>query len=319
MPFANIDVDFGAFFILGPAVLCAILMYLHILLGQWEKLGKGYDYDHRLIYIFNVPTHVARGVSNFTFYILGPAVLFGFALRARAGGALWLFVTITYAVALVLLGLYLQRREANRVKFITSSVALTTVFALFWWPGFLTRLLPVQLPGADLSKEDLSRFDLRGANAFRANLSDSDLSLMNLTGINLIGANLERADISSSVLTGAVLTFANLASADLMEASLNKADLSHSNLKNGSLGGANLKDASLIYANLDGVNLAFAHLDGAKLDGTSLVGANLSGADLSSATGLHQDQLTNACGNQDTRVPSTLVAPPNCVRGSPAR
>jgi uncharacterized protein YjbI with pentapeptide repeats len=341
MPFANVDVDFGAFFVIGPTVLSAILIYLHIMLAEWEKFGGRYAYHQRLIYFFNIPTPPSRCLSIFIFYILGPGVLLSFALRARGGGTLWVFVTIAYIAAMGLLGLYLWRREANLRKTIMSSIFLTIVFVPFLWPAILVGLLPLQVSRADLSGQDLRYFNLRGANASAANLSGSDLRSMNLLGIDLFSANLEGARMSNSIISGATLRDAKLRGADLSQivaigsdlsradlfgvqlnysqlmgadltfALLSQADLSFANLQGADLSFANLQRADLSFTNLQGSNLRRANLEGASLLNANLKNANLNGADLSS-TVLTQAQLNDACGDQTTKLPSSLTIGTNC-------
>ena len=69
---------------------------------------------------------------------------------------------------------------------------------------------------ADLSRADLYRADLSGANLSRADLYRADLS----------GANLSRADLSRADFSGANLSRANLYRADLYRADLSGADFS---------------------------------------------------------------------------------------------
>lgn len=54
-------------------------------------------------------------------------------------------------------------------------------------------------------------------------------------------------------------------------------------------------------------NLRGARFDGADFRDADLRRANISGVDLSSARGLTQDQLDEACGDGATRAPKGLV------------
>ncbi len=103
-----------------------------------------------------------------------------------------------------------------------------------------------------------------------------------LQGANLRVAKLQRAD-----LRGAKLQKANLYRADLQSAILRVADLQGANL-----GVANLQGAKLLGANLSGANL---------------YGANLSGAKLTEAEHLTQQQLDEACGDKETKLPEGLT------------
>ena len=57
-------------------------------------------------------------------------------------------------------------------------------------------------------------------------------------------------------------------------------------------------------------NLVFTNLQGAYLLFTKLQGANLQGADLRYATGLTQEQLDSACGDEKTRLPPDMSSKP---------
>ena len=79
------------------------------------------------------------------------------------------------------------------------------------------------------------------------------------------------------------------------------ADLRRDNLEGADLRGANLEGAFLGGANLQGADLRSANLQGAVLSG-----ANLSGANLLTARYLTQEQLDQACGNEQTKLPDGL-------------
>ena len=102
---------------------------------------------------------------------------------------------------------------------------------------------------------------------------------------------------------------------------LHGADLSHEHIKGGNLSGSNLSNARATYmsltlanltdvsfknANLTGANLDQAKLANADLTGAKLGFASIKGADLSSARGLTQSQLDNACADAKTKLPRGL-------------
>ena len=97
-----------------------------------------------------------------------------------------------------------------------------------------------------------------------------DLSKTNLEREYLIGANL-----SNAVLDGASLRGAKLSHADLREARLNETDLAGSDLSEADLAGAFLIRANLHGANLNGADLGRANLSGAILWWTKLRRTNL--------------------------------------------
>jgi uncharacterized protein YjbI with pentapeptide repeats len=105
--------------------------------------------------------------------------------------------------------------------------------------------------------------DLKGADLTKLELRRSDLKAVNLRGVNLGGASLSQVDLSGT----------NLSEAYLGEASLDLCNLS----------GANLSKAVLTDASLFSADLTCADLRGAGLYHASLWGADLSGADLTGA------------------------------------
>ena len=102
--------------------------------------------------------------------------------------------------------------------------------------------------------------------------------------------------------TQTVLWGTNLQGANLVNANLQLAILTNTNLQEANLYQANLQEANLINANLQGAILRKA---------------TLQGADLPNVLGLTQEQLDEACGDAETRLPSGLKVDP--CRGSPPR
>lgn len=104
---------------------------------------------------------------------------------------------------------------------------------------------------------------------------------------------------------------------------LHGADLSNQCVKGGDLTGADFSDVKALYmcmslanftdvnfrnADLTGANLAHSNLSGADLTGAVLDITSIKGTDLSSAKGLTQRQLDQACADKDTKVPAGLTA-----------
>jgi hypothetical protein len=106
----------------------------------------------------------------------------------------------------------------------------------------------------------------------------------------------------------------NLAATDLRRAYLGKA-----HLEGASLWSTQLERARLVFAHLEGANLAGAnlkradlagaHLEGADLEGADLAGARFDRADLKGATGLTQEQVDRARGDENTTLPADLTRP----------
>jgi hypothetical protein len=125
-------------------------------------------------------------------------------------------------------------------------------------------------------KKEKGKYNLVGADLWKANLTEA-----NLWKADLSGANLWKADLSGADLMGA-----DLRKADLSRADLSETDLSGANLSEADLRGANLSEADLRGANLSEANLIRADLSGADLRDANLSGTNLSEASLTGAVGL---------------------------------
>ena len=122
---------------------------------------------------------------------------------------------------------------------------------------------------------------------------------LDLRQTNLSGANLTRANLFAANLSGANLSGADLIVANLSAAYLPRADLS----------AAYLAGADLSRANLAGANLLGARLYGVDLSNVNLSGASLYGVDLSRTQNLTQEQLEQAEGNKNTKLPPDLKPP----------
>jgi hypothetical protein len=131
---------------------------------------------------------------------------------------------------------------------------------------------------------DLRMTDLRGANLARAHLEGADLSGAQLKDANLSEAHLEGADLSVAQLEGANLVEAHLEGADLLR--------------------THLEGASLLRAHLEGASLAWAHLEYAGLHAAHLEGARA----------LHQEQIEQASGDAETRLPAGLSHPAHWLK-----
>ena len=175
------------------------------------------------------------------------------------------------------------------------------------WQGLDLRY--TNLRGANLDEAMLQRALLVGANLQRARFREA-----NLEHAYLIEADLEGAFFVWAKLQGASFKDANLRGAELQQADLMLADLTRARLQ-----GANFEEAKLPFANLEGANLQQAGLRSAKLPMSRLKGANLQQAnftqaglqvvDLSEAIGLTSQQLVEAKGDEDTKLPPGVERP----------
>jgi uncharacterized protein YjbI with pentapeptide repeats len=201
-----------------------------------------------------------------------------------------------------------QVRQQGEVKADQSQLAVLSLGAGPWnkWRERNPRK-EVRLSGAYLSGAELSRVDLSGA----------DLSKANLSRASLVEADLEEAIFEGANLSGAYLSGAKLGGVDL-----SGADLSGTDLSGAKLGGVDLSEADLSGADLSGANLGSASmpiLNRAALEGANLSGANLSGANLSAALRggpLTQEQIEQATGNEQTKLPEHLKPPASWSQSS---
>lgn len=125
------------------------------------------------------------------------------------------------------------------------------------------------------------------------------------------------------MLNRVCLPEAQLADADLHGAFLLESDLHRTVLVRASLAGAilrntNLRGSDLRFAKFDGADLFAADLSGADLRDASLTAsflkqADLRGANLSTAHGLTSDQIVDALGDLETRLPDNLPRPTSWV------
>ena len=166
-------------------------------------------------------------------------------------------------------------------------------------------------PKADLAQKDVSTKPTHWTNdaSFSEQVRGADLSRRNLRFANARGAFLAKSN-----LLFASLAEANLVEADLSGANLVGADLSGANLSVADLSGAGLGDAILVKADLRDADLSGAGLRDAILSGADLRGADLSGADLSAAKYLTQQQIEQTVGDANTKIPDSLTTPPHWLK-----
>jgi uncharacterized protein YjbI with pentapeptide repeats len=123
---------------------------------------------------------------------------------------------------------------------------------------------------------NLSEANLGGANLTRTDLRRGNLTGADLTDANLTEVNLTRADLSEANLGGANLTGATLRGTELIRVNFSRADLTGANLRGADLTDANLIAVNLTRADLSEANLRGVDLQGAKLDETGFANVNLS-------------------------------------------
>ena len=179
------------------------------------------------------------------------------------------------------------------------------------------------LEEAHLEKAILREAHLEEASLMGAHLEGAILTGAHLKGATLWGAHLKRAVLAQANLEGAILKEAYLGGAILTGAHLKRAVLAQANLEGAILKEAYLGGAILTGAHLEGADLTGAHLEGADLTGAHLEGADLMGIDLDSiimgtgldsikfrsASGVTQEQIDKAFGDETTTLPAGLQIP----------
>jgi len=176
----------------------------------------------------------------------------------------------------------------------------------------------LDLTGADLFQQDLSKFRLSGACLTNANLKQAKLNDTNLTAACLDGADLTEAQMSDAnlkdaslqgsclfraILVRACLQNVNFAKADLRECKITRAILIGANLSNAKLDKSNLaysdlsksilKDSNLIDADLQESNLHSADLSKANLKRALLLKSNVDSTIFKGAKGLYGRNKAN--------------------------
>lgn len=144
--------------------------------------------------------------------------------------------------------------------------------------------------GNEASRKAMAERLVMGEKACaNCDLFQVDLSYKELEARNLTGARLRQADLSLSTFDKSKFAGANMSVVNGFGIRAEHADFS----------GVNFEDAVLVGGSFNG----------AKFDNANLRRVNLSGSDLSTATGLKQAQLNEACGDAETRLPKGLSLP----------
>jgi uncharacterized protein YjbI with pentapeptide repeats len=173
------------------------------------------------------------------------------------------------------------------------------------------------LEGAMLTETDFTYTDLRGSNVKSANFEKAKLVRTSLASSDLAGANFNKVEAYRSDFAGANADKVTFVNAEMQRSSFKAAKLSGADFSKAELGRANFDGAILTGAKFAKANLSRASLKGAKLDGgvnfedAFMLLTVIEGTDLSTAAGLEQEQINLACGDDATKLPSGLKAPPS--------
>lgn len=177
-----------------------------------------------------------------------------------------------------------------------------------------TRLYEGSLVGTDFSGALLTGASIRNTGLDSTLLRDADLRGVDLRGSALYSTNLRNALMHRANLAGVLLWSADLREAHMTKAKLRGARFHDCQLQRAILHGADLREAlfqqtRLHKADLTKANLAHARMEGVDLFGANLQDARLDGADLRGARHLTQEQIDQAKGNAETRLPKGVVRP----------
>jgi uncharacterized protein YjbI with pentapeptide repeats len=337
LPFANFKMDYIYFLWIGPIVLMAVSLYMHIFISRLERLRLS-KLSNTNAYIFTLDELVARALTSFLFYWLVPLVAWAFAAKGMFRPENKTLVIVSCLITSMYVLLQVKRLpEQNRfLKVLPRGMLLLFLlsigskvtnqdFAL----GRTVSMYGASLGGLDLRRFHVGNSYFERADFSQANLEGAFLDFAILTQAKLVNANLDlvfmphadlreadlgRAGLFRGFLLQADFQKANLSSANLIEARLNETNFILANLE-----GAHLEGADLSFANFRQANLKSTVLDYATLRSTNLNNANLTGASLRHAVlwktsllhseGLVQAQLNAACTYENTVLPEGLSLP----------
>lgn len=164
--------------------------------------------------------------------------------------------------------------------------------------------------GADLSRTDLSHSSLKNGDftkaiLLRASLNKADVEGANFSKIEGYRAEFPGVAAKGASFQGAELQRANFGGADLQDADFTKAELGRANFQKATFGKTAFATANLSRAMFEG-----AHVN-APIDFTNafLFLTRIEGVNLAQATGLKQEQVELACGDNKTVLPPGLTTP----------
>lgn len=322
LPLLNYDIGFVAFLAIGPAIIFALTLYLHIFISEHRKLDV--PPQSMKAALFNIDTPAAKLVVWAIFYWLSPLTLAVFTWKAwpiPPFGQVLLALTIVMASSLSLV--QINRFAQGSKRWAGPAIALVlAVFIFGLWNSVKSReisLAYATLEGFDfrgtnfdLIRNNSAGFILTRATLNRSNLSHQDLRGAQMASASLVGTDLTKANLDDALLSGANLSHATLIDAQLNRANLDGAVLAGADLSGADLAGANLANATLNGTNFSGANLTDAILSGGTLDertnfgGANLTRTRLSGINLRRVDTLRPIHLRDACLGDKVLLPQSL-------------
>lgn len=186
------------------------------------------------------------------------------------------------------------------------------------WSNCKKRLLMLDnsnFEGANFTGADFSMTDLSRTNIKKANFNKTMLVRASLAGAKAEGANFERTEGYRSNLSGISAVGASFVSSEMQRANFSDADLHDVDFTKAELGRAVFYKAKLENTRFAMTNLSRATFHNAEMGGSIdftsafLFLTRIEGVDLSNATGLTEDQVALACGDDATKLPPGLRKP----------
>ncbi len=221
IPFADTEIAFSSFILIGPLVLLGVASYLHLFVGKWLELNHHpLSKDQAPIpYAFNMrENRLAHLFSTLVFYWLVPLILGYFAYKASPQPDGWQIASLAACVAAAFLYLHVRRDMYGSAHKGIRAVRRFAVIALAFlaYAGYEGRNLfqrQLNLFGAKLASEDLRRANLSGIDPRQADLQGTNLARADLRDADLRGALLSGAEFQGARLRGAVLNSLDLSGA----------------------------------------------------------------------------------------------------------
>ncbi|WP_157019341.1 pentapeptide repeat-containing protein [Mesorhizobium xinjiangense] len=166
------------------------------------------------------------------------------------------------------------------------------------------------LRNTDFSQTDLRRSDLRAANLESATLVRASLAGAKADEADFTKVEAYRTNFSNVSARDSSFASAELQRADFRNAVLTGVDFQKAEAGRADFTGAELSGTRFTLANLARASFTDATFDGPiDFDGAFLFLTRVEGMDLSAATGLEQEQIDLACGDETTKLPAGMTMP----------
>lgn len=299
LPFANSEISFSGFLVIGPILILTTFVYLHIF--NWRRLWREKEFALAMPdTLFTLTQRIPIILYRVIFFWMVPLTLLSMYLKASARLAWSIplgFIMVT-VLGVVLARLVLSLRKAKKFQslrwlgaIVLSGALPISIYAVVKFER------PVYIYRADLSEEIFRFGELRNAIVFHSNMSDIDLYGSDLTGARLYGSDLTGAIAIHTDLACTDLRFTKLRGANFRFADLRYVDFPETDFSGVSFENADLRHA--IFANVDlrDVDFSGADIRGASFFRTQLNCENFTKAEnWTSAQSSELDGDAGLCG-----------------------